>query len=288
MIRWDHASFTVRLIHNMALSTSISGDKDKGLSLILDKVCRARHPVLNLSHQGLKVIPSEISTLTFITTLLLNDNNIIMPPEEITYLNQLEHLSLEHNQLTLLPSNIHTLSESIRFLNLSHNPMMYVPPSLSSLCNLKELWLGFTGLTCFPREVCHLAKLEKLSLEGNSISEIKEDLSRLDCLTWLSLAKNCLRELGSNCQHFHLRDLQVIILAENQLAEFPTFLITNLLSLQYIDLRKNKIAILPMEIMQRLSNSNQLLAKLDLRDNLIGEVDETVAWKKTEHILLSS
>lgn len=269
------------------MAFSMSGDQDKELSLILDKICRAKHPILNLSHRGLKVIPSEISKLTFTVTLLLNNNNIILPPEEITHLRQLEHLSLEHNQLTLLPSNIHTLAESLCFLSLSHNPLMYVPPSLSGLGNLKELWLGYTGLTSFPREVCHLVKLEKLSLEGNSISEIKEDLSGLDCLNWLSLAKNCLREVTSDCQQFHLRNLQVLLLAENQMTQFPTFLITDLPSLQYIDLKKNNISILPMEILQILSSSKQL-GKLDLRDNLIGEVDETISWKKIDYILLSS
>ena len=45
-----------------------------------------------------------------------------MPPEEIGELKQLQELSLDHNQLTILPSSLFRLVH-LTYLNISYNPL---------------------------------------------------------------------------------------------------------------------------------------------------------------------
>ena len=235
-------------------------DHEEELKALLHSSAEKTQSVLNLSHRSIKVVPAEMSRLTHVQVLLLNNNNIIMPPEEITHLKGLRHLSLEYNQLTLLPSNLNALGSTLTFLNISHNPLTYLPPCFSELINLKELWLGYTGLSCLPRELSHLVHLQTLSLEGNELCEVDETLNELDNLQWLSLAKNHLR----NVDLLHMEGLQAIILAENQLTSFPSTLTTHSNSLVYLDLQKNKIDALPNEV-----KLLEHIAKIDVRNNPI-------------------
>ena len=92
------------------------------VSQILEGVWKREESTLNLSHREMKVIPADVAKLAHIKALLLNDNCILMPPEEVAHLRHLEILCLEHNQLTVIPSGIAKLSSTLHFLNLSHNP----------------------------------------------------------------------------------------------------------------------------------------------------------------------
>lgn len=237
---------------------------------IVEETRKNHQKVLNLSHRDLKVIPAELSNLSSLRTLLLNDNQIIMPPEEISHLKNLECLSLEHNQLTLLPSLFSSLANSLQFLNLSDNPFMYLPPVVSQLVNLRSLWLENVRLTSFPSDVCSIVSLERLSLAGNSISEIGEEIGNLVNLRWLSLAKNELSHLGhrdsENSAHFSkLAKLEILVLQDNLLSEFPVVL-CSLHKLTNVNLKRNKIFSLTSDAVAHIMRCN-VLVKLDLREN---------------------
>ena len=238
---------------------------------IVEGTRKSHQKVLNLSHRELKIVPAELAHLSSIRTLLLNDNQIIMPPEEISHLQNLEYLSLEHNQLTLLPSLFSSLADSLQFLNLSHNPFTYLPPVVSQLINLRSLWLENVGLTSFPSNICGIASLEKLSLAGNGIPEIGEEIGNLVNLRWFSLTKNKLLHLGhsgdgENSAHFSkLVKLEVLLLQDNLLSEFPLVL-CSLQSLASVNLKRNKIISLSSDALAHIMSSN-VLVKLDLREN---------------------
>jgi len=210
------------------------------------------------------IVPEKIAELKSIKTLLLNNNKILMPPEEVGHLPRLESLSLEHNQLTVLPSSIAMLSPTLLFLNLSHNPLAMLSPAISCLENLKSLWLGYTGLLCFPDQICSLHNLTRLSLEGNHILQIECGIRirNLQQLNWVSLAKNTLKSVGDSfCS---LPCLHMLNLSNNQLTEIPH--ITHSPALINLNLRNNKVSSLP---------ENRLNRKvcLDLRDNPITAKD---------------
>ena len=226
------------------------------VSQIVERAWTRKEAIVNLSHREIRVIPADIAKLTFIKVLLLNNNKILMPPEEICFLQQLESISLEHNQLTVLPSGMAQLSPTLHFLNLSHKPLTYLSPAVGMLENLRSLWLGYTGLLSFPEEVCALCKLTHLSLEGNQIESIPSTtpVSRLKELQWLSLAKNKLIAVSIS-----LPCLSTLNLSENLLTEIPHGIYYCPL-LSRLNLRSNKLSHMPQHVLdQKL--------ELDIRDN---------------------
>lgn len=249
--------------------------EEDAISMVIEGARKKRDPVLNLSHRDMKVIPADIAELEFVKTLLLNNNAILMPPEEVTHLSNLEYLSLEYNNITLLPSTMSSLSSTLIFLNLSHNPLTCVPPALGQLVNLKSLWLTNAQLISFPEELCSLCKLTHLSLEGNYISSIETPLRTLVKLQWLSLANNKIKIIGNAFSQLQLHTLH---LSHNHLTEFPSLALSP--SLSTLTLRSNKLSCLPENINMML----QPITKLDVRDNPLQRIPSF--WTEQENILI--
>src|SRR5260221_2956120 len=61
---------------------------------------------LDLSYQGLKTFPKEITTLSHLVELRLDDNQITSLPPEIGNLKELQILTIRNNQITYLPPDI--------------------------------------------------------------------------------------------------------------------------------------------------------------------------------------
>ena len=256
------------------------------VSQILEGVWKREESTLNLSHREMKVIPADVAKLAHIKALLLNDNCILMPPEEVAHLRHLEILCLEHNQLTVIPSGIAKLSSTLHFLNLSHNPLTTISPAVGHLKNLRSLWLGYTELVSFPQEVCSLSKLTHLSLEGNHIPSItKVDICKLKELRWFSLAKNKLNSVGEvfSC----LPCLHTLDLADNHLTQIPVF--TNCCALLNLNLRGNRISVLPDDIQTVIAHSREERStlKLDFRDNPVPE-ENRPSWTLQENVFFDA
>lgn len=78
--------------------------------------------VLNLGHNGLISIPSEIGLLTQLRFLDLSINKLTSIPSEIGLLTQLRFLGLAHNKLQSIPSEIRLLTQ-LKGLQLSENEL---------------------------------------------------------------------------------------------------------------------------------------------------------------------
>ncbi len=259
-------------------SKDLISKKMEEVLVIVERAWTKKEAMLNLSHRDIRVIPADIAKLTFTKVLLLNNNKILMPPEEISHLQQLEAISLEHNQLTVLPSGIAQLSPSLQFLNLSHNPLTYLSPAVGMLENLRSLWLGHTGLLSFPDEVCALCRLTHLSLEGNQIANIPSTapVSSLKELQWLSLAKNKIVSVS-----FSLPCLSTLNLSENCLTEIPESI--SCPKLTSLNLRGNRIFHLPEKAQGVLDQK----LELDIRDNPFTDVTTAaLSWTKLENVKL--
>lgn len=254
-------------------------EEEEEVDEITGGVWRRKEAVLNLSHRRIKVLPAKVANFTFVKTLLLNDNDILMPPEEISHLSQLECLCLEHNQLTLIPSGIASLSPTLSFLNLSHNPLTYLSPAISQLYNLRSLWLAHTQLISFPDQICSLHKLTHLSLEGNHILSFSNPspFAKLKELKWVSFAKNKLNSVGEVFSSLPL--LHTIYLQQNCLTEVPNVSLCP--SLANLDLSANDVSSLP----QDMSHFKTML-KLDLRGNPITLKDESSHHHENVDIIL--
>lgn len=256
----------VPIFRNGGLDATITW-MEGAVAEILDHVKSTHCPVLNLSHRELKVVPAEISELTFLKVLLLNDNGILLPPAEIASLHCLERLSLEGNALTLLPPGIQSLRR-ISFLNLSRNNLCCLPPAVSQLGSLTELWLADVGLDGVPPEINGLTNLEVLSLSDNRIAHLpREFCASMSRLRWLALGRNQLASLDASVAK--LVSLRAIVLDGNDFSEFPQVLLS-VKNLQSVSLRRNRIDCVSAALGDLLVSSAHF-SRLDLRENRLCE-----------------
>ncbi|EDO45570.1 predicted protein [Nematostella vectensis] len=228
---------------------------------LLEKAIGQGHKILNLSHRELTVIPDSLKKLKHVQILLLNDNQIIMPPVELVYLSRLRELCLDHNQLTLLPSGFGRLT-NLKVLCLSHNNLGYLASEICELVQLEELWIINTQLMALPADICRLKLLKKLSAGKNMITSLPDKISGLVSLQWLSLRENHLSSLPS--EFFKLPKLAHLDLNMNKFEEFPENLI-GLVSLECLSLRGNCIKSLADNCVEGLPK----LCKVDIRDNQV-------------------
>lgn len=132
---------------------------------------------------------------------------------------------------------------SLHSIDLSFNKLTAIPDNLSSLHNLKHLYLHCNRITAIPAQISQLQKLWTLDLDGNSITSIPEELASL-------------------------RKLQELKLDYNAITSIP-LRISSLSSLRHLSLSHNKLERIPHEVCSLAS-----LEMLFLNDNCITEISK--------------
>ena len=140
--------------------------------------------VLNFYRNNISVVPPEISQLTNLTTLVLQDNNISVVPPEISQLTNLTILDLSYNNIFILPIELSQLI-NLESLYLSHNNISLFPKELSQLTNLSVLGLSHNNLNLVPIEMSQLTELTWLHLSNNNLISVPSEFSQLTKLTHL-------------------------------------------------------------------------------------------------------
>lgn len=145
--------------------------------------------LLNISDTSLKILPSEISNLTNLQTLLLYGNEIQSLPSSIGLLEKLKVLDVSRNKLETVPDEIAGLAQ-LTTINLSNNGLENFP-SLPNSTKLSVIDLSNNKLTVFP-DICHEtnAVLADVLFKGNAIDDIPGDIIHLVSLKHFSLANN--------------------------------------------------------------------------------------------------
>jgi len=100
---------------------------------------------LDLSHNQLTSLPSEITKLANLVRLALSDNGLTDVPSEITKLSKLTSLDLSNNQLTSVPPEITKLT-NLTYLNLHNNQLPISPETLSDPGDVKAIFAALAGL----------------------------------------------------------------------------------------------------------------------------------------------
>ena len=81
---------------------------------------------LDLSGQGLKELPTEISKFVNLYSLLLDDNKLTALPESLVGLKLINHLDVKNNQLTAFPESIRTM-QGLTMISASYNKFKQIP-----------------------------------------------------------------------------------------------------------------------------------------------------------------
>ncbi|XP_073825101.1 leucine-rich-repeats and calponin homology domain protein isoform X2 [Musca autumnalis] len=138
--------------------------------------------IADLSRNRFCELPEEITTFSFLETLLLYHNTIRSIPESVKHLTSLTYLDLRSNQLSSLPRELCFLP--LQVLLVSNNRLTALPDELGRMDRLTDLDVSYNQLTTLPARIGELRSLRSFSLRSNQLMYLPRELT---CLTLVSL-----------------------------------------------------------------------------------------------------
>lgn len=180
-------------------------------------------------------------------------------------------LNVSHNSLSSLPPSLFGHVTSLESLNLSGNMLETLPVTLPQLKHLRELYLGMNRFSVVPEPVFYLStSLTALELPSNELTVISEKIGQLVNLTRLDLSSNLITalpdEIGSLTNLVYLR-------ARANKIDSVTLLLGRLTRLATLDLRQNEIEVLEASCLPDSDNLERLL----LTDNYLRSLPDSLA-----------
>jgi Leucine-rich repeat (LRR) protein len=260
----------------------------KGGGLFMDKVDednwweRVDLTKLILASNQISKVSPKIKHLLSLTILDLHDNNISILPDEIGQLENLQKINLSHNKLTFLPLGFFDLT-NLKSLNICHNEINEIHDDLGKLDMLEFVDLAFNKLLELPSlSLAGLSKVVNFTANNNMLESIPHELSFLRSVNCLELSHNNLADVPDSIQELHslerlylqhnkikampnlsnCSNLKEVHLGFNNIEELTDMDIENMPNVKLLDLRDNKIPVLPDEIINL-----QCLERLDLSNN---------------------
>ncbi|XP_066268008.1 malignant fibrous histiocytoma-amplified sequence 1 homolog [Branchiostoma lanceolatum] len=243
----------------------------------------------NTNHKILRQQLAELFYLPLMSKLQLGNNNIkTLPSLDTTKISpNMELIDLSNNEIYDVPSAF-LLFPKLQSLLLGDNNITNLPMDLD-LKNLSPslsvIDLSNNELVNLPLAICFLPSLEKLDMKQNKMRKISENIKRCSTLCFLDVSANRLKEIpshvlglpklveirASNNQISSVNSLQkeepslveIMILADNALANFPEVLI-RMPNLRDVDLSNNEIKLIPQSIRHMHED-----VRLNLQDNPI-------------------
>jgi len=165
---------------------------------------------LNLDDNKIEKISDEISKLTFLKTLILSRNHLTSIPNGIAKITNLEKLNLSSNKITTILNYISNLI-SLKSIITSNK--------MSKLANFKELKLSETQLKSILLSLFQLNKLKVFDLRGNLIEEIPNEILSFIQLEELYLSSNKIKNIPNDM--YILSKLKELDLKNNKIDKFP-------------------------------------------------------------------
>ncbi|RUS24514.1 hypothetical protein BC938DRAFT_473456 [Jimgerdemannia flammicorona] len=178
--------------------------------------------VLSLSNAQLKELSPEIiaSLGSSLTSLDLTANKLEFLPEDIKLLVSLKSLNVQQNRLTSLPTELGTLTK-LETLNLARNAFTSFPLAVCQLGGhaLRKLTLSGNFIRGLPDDIAQLGSLRELDVSQNALVSLPIVLAQLDELQELNADANQLREIPA--QFAALKSIKIISVRNNLLEDFP-------------------------------------------------------------------
>lgn len=236
---------------------------------------------LDISGRGIEVIPENIGNLTHLEHLALGSNYYETLPKSLIKLRKLNTLSLAltgkigNTTPLLFPTEIFALSNlqtlviygrlkeiplgfsslsKLTTLSLSIRDLQTLPDDISTLTNLKHLYLTAYGIQSFPFALLENSTLESLDLSGSY--GLKDDLPKI-------LAHPAMK----NIKKLSLRGI-----ASEDLV-FPADLFSNL---EHLDLSNSNLKIIPQGV-----STLPKLAFFDFSHNMLSSIPDWMYTKKS-------
>ncbi|XP_067005487.2 leucine-rich repeat protein lrrA isoform X2 [Anabrus simplex] len=117
------------------------------------------------------------------------------PTETLNTCKNLKHINLKSVALSDIPDNIGSFSKKLLTMDISHNNIYWLPPTICYLTTLVSLQISHNQLAYLPAEFGLLTSLEQLILDGNKLQALPESFGSLANLKVLDLYDNIFAEL---------------------------------------------------------------------------------------------
>ena len=155
-------------------------------------------------------------------------------------------LDLSNSQLDRIPPEISTLIH-LKELYLFGNLIKIIPKDIGSLVNLKVLTLGDNKITIIPPEFGELVNLKEwLDLSHNQIEVLPKEFGKLVNLEWLNLTGNYITVIPEEFKC--LVNLKTLFLCNNKVKAIPSEIIIYLENLDMCMIRNNPVKVIPEEL----------------------------------------
>ncbi|XP_045523253.1 toll-like receptor 7 [Pieris brassicae] len=207
---------------------------------------------LDLSHNEIKSLPAE---------------------SELLKLRSLQHLYLQHNNISDISSEAFDGLVSMRVLNISHNRLYTIPEGIfANARELREIYLNDNSLFELARGIFNrLEQLIVLDLSSNQLTSNHVDdgtFLGLIRLIVLNLSNNALTRIdGKTFKDLFV--LQILNLKNNSIGYIEDNAFLPLYNLHTLNLAENRLH----TIDENLFNGLFVLSKLTLNNNLLVNID---------------
>ncbi|XP_064489431.1 relaxin receptor 2-like isoform X2 [Ornithodoros turicata] len=223
---------------------------------------------------------TDFPVLKHLQNLTLASSGITNLSEDVfAHLPNMKQLCLRVNELTYLKPNTFSSSSFLEDLDLSHNPITEISPrAFNGLTSLSILNMGNCSLTRLPSDIFRpltaltrlfldnnrlmhlephafgfLTKLKALSLMRNNMTRLEQGVfSGLVSLETLALYDNNIYSIQSPFED--LQQLRTLDLQDNSLVSIPDDTFWPLVSMEYLNLRKNPLRSVTPQQFAPLSN----------------------------------
>ncbi|XP_055857222.1 toll-like receptor 7 [Episyrphus balteatus] len=194
----------------------------------------------------------------------------------ISRLRRLQHLNLQHNNISELSGEALAGLSSLRIVNLSNNHLETLPEGLfAGSKELREIHLQNNELYELPKGLFHrLEQLLVVDLSGNQLTSNHVDnttFAGLIRLIVLNLAHNALTRIDYRTFK-ELYFLQILNLRNNSIGHIEDNAFLPLYNLHTLNLAENRLHTLD----DKLFNGLYVLSKLTLNNNLISVIEPSV------------
>ncbi|XP_067627380.1 toll-like receptor 7 [Eurosta solidaginis] len=194
----------------------------------------------------------------------------------ISRLRRLQHLNLQHNNISELSGESLAGLSSLRIVNLSNNHLETLPEGLfAGSKELREIHLQNNELYELPKGLFHrLEQLLVVDLSGNQLTSNHIDnttFAGLIRLIVLNLAHNALTRIDYRTFK-ELYFLQILNLRNNSIGHIEDNAFLPLYNLHTLNLAENRLHTLD----DKLFNGLYVLSKLTLNNNLISVIELSI------------
>ena len=144
--------------------------------------------VLNLSGNQLTNLPQDLSRLHRLKVIFGSDNAFTQLPEVLGDCSSLQVMGFKANRIVAVPGA--ALPPALRWLILTDNAIMTLPPELGQRPALQKLMLSGNQLRDLPPGLADARRLELIRIAANQLTQLPGWLAELPRLSWLALAGN--------------------------------------------------------------------------------------------------